>query len=641
MKIGIYIGQRCMFKRRFLFLLFLVAVTGFASVAEAVYNLPADHTITWQGNVGVSGDIPTRSTIYRTLSPSGGDDATAIKTAISSCPAGQVVMLNAGTYNVSSDITVKSGITLRGAGMGQTIIRASGSFSYAILGFNASNSLGTSVNLTGTMSKGTTSLTTSSAHGLNVGDIVIIDQLNSTSSNPPVTSTGTDGSCTWCGRSNGTRSLGQMARVTAVPTPTTFTIEIPLYWNYDATLFPQVTKQNGVTSNAGIEDLTVDNSVERATNATAINIAYNCWFLRTEVIYSARIAITVSGAYRCTIRGSKWHDTTYPLQSNSGYGMWLSNWNSANLIEDNISYLQSNPIIINGETSGNVFSYNYFRGCDQNCNSPLRQNGNIVMHGAHPIMNLYEGNYLDKGYMDLDYYWGSASDSTFLRNRIGLNTAIVSGPANFDVHIDNNNWYYNFIGNVLGTVGYETRYSSTAIPYSGDPSTIWVISNVNSGNTLLRHGNWDSVTNGVVWNPNISDHSLPTSLYLSSKPSWWGTQPWPPIGPDVAGYATSIPAKDRFSGIAPPATHTVTPSVGPNGNINPNTPRTANDGTTVQFTVTPNTGYSASAGGTCGGSLVGNIYTTIAITSDCTVSVTFTSITGGTKPSFPPAFTVY
>ena len=49
--------------------------------------------------------------------------------------------------------------------------------------------------------------------------------------------------------------------------------------------------------------------------------------------------------------------------------------------------------------------------------------------------------------------------------------------------------------------------------------------------------------------PNASDHNLPTSMYLSSKPSWFGNIPWPPIGPDVtggqdtSGHVYDIPAK--------------------------------------------------------------------------------------------------
>ena len=72
--------------------------------------------------------------------------------------------------------------------------------------------------------------------------------------------------------------------------------------------------------------------------------------------------------------------------------------------------------------------------------------------------------------------------------------------------------------------------------------------------------------------------------------------------------------------------YTVTPSAGAGGTIAPNTPQTVNHGSTTQFTVTPNPGYTASVGGTCGGTLVGNTYTTNPITSNCTVEATFTLI---------------
>jgi hypothetical protein len=32
-----------------------------------------------------------------------------------------------------------------------------------------------------------------------------------------------------------------------------------------------------------------------------------------------------------------------------------------------------------------------------------------------------------------------------------------------------------------------------------------------------------------------ANHNLPDSMYLSGKPSWWGTMPFPAIGPDVTG----------------------------------------------------------------------------------------------------------
>src|SRR3989344_4436616 len=84
-------------------------------------------------------------------------------------------------------------------------------------------------------------------------------------------------------------------------------------------------------------------------------------------------------------------------------------------------------------------------------------------------------------------------------------------------------------------------------------------------------------------------------------------------------------------------TYTVTPSAGANGTISPNTPQTGNYNTTKSFTVTPNSTYTASVGGTCGGSPVSGTsaftYTTSPLTANCSVSVTFTSMSGTLTPS--------
>jgi predicted extracellular nuclease len=80
-------------------------------------------------------------------------------------------------------------------------------------------------------------------------------------------------------------------------------------------------------------------------------------------------------------------------------------------------------------------------------------------------------------------------------------------------------------------------------------------------------------------------------------------------------------------------TFTVTPSASANGTISPNTPQTVNSGDTAVFTVTPATNYIVVMGGTCGGVLNVNIYTTAAVTADCTVTATFNPITHTVTPS--------
>jgi len=70
--------------------------------------------------------------------------------------------------------------------------------------------------------------------------------------------------------------------------------------------------------------------------------------------------------------------------------------------------------------------------------------------------------------------------------------------------------------------------------------------------TLLRHGNYDYVNNDTVWNPAITEHTLPASLYLSSRPAWFEDVPFPPIGPDVAKLTEKIPAQLRYEDMPNP-----------------------------------------------------------------------------------------
>jgi hypothetical protein len=67
--------------------------------------------------------------------------------------------------------------------------------------------------------------------------------------------------------------------------------------------------------------------------------------------------------------------------------------------------------------------------------------------------------------------------------------------------------------------------------------------------TSLIHGDYAHGSNTTTWATGIT-HTLPASFYLASKPSWFGSVPWPAIGPDVAGglsdavgYVYAIPAQ--------------------------------------------------------------------------------------------------
>ncbi len=104
----------------------------------------------------------------------------------------------------------------------------------------------------------------------------------------------------------------------------------------------------------------------------------------------------------------------------------------------------------------------------------------------------------------------------------------------------------------------------------------------------------------------------------------WGFNGYGQLGDNTD--ALRLSPVDVLTDATVPLTFTITPSAGANGAISPNTPQVISAGGSQLFTVTPNGGFAASVGGTCGGVLVGLSYTTNAITANCTVIATFNKI---------------
>jgi hypothetical protein len=134
----------------------------------------------------------------------------------------------------------------------------------------------------------------------------------------------------------------------------------------------------------------------------------------------------------------------------------------------------------------------------------------------------------------------------------------------------------NVIGNVLGDNAYHTRYESYptdatdcdtsiyAIGWGGNCGNGTIANKTNTRTTTYRWGNYDTINDTVRWEssevptadgtyPNTlpATHDLPSSLYLSAKPAFYGAGVWPSIGPEVTGgdvtglggHVNRIPAK--------------------------------------------------------------------------------------------------
>jgi hypothetical protein len=517
--------------------------------------IPASRVTNWQGNVGVEGGIPKRTTIFKTLGHT--STAAQINAAIASCPPNQVVFLQAGRYKLESAIEFnnKKGVTLRGVA-GKTILEFSG-YSYANIYFRGSNirdmpDLGPDLaklrNWTAGYTKGTTQITLSSTAGLQVGWVLVLDQLNDAATG--VTQNGSEG-CPYCSRQKGGRVQQQNTKITAI-NGNVVTISPALYMDYVASRSPQAYWWGSSTEMCGVEDLMLDHTKSSSLYGIALADYYNCWAQNIQS-FNANIAhfYTAQGA-RAEVGHSYFYGTQHA--ASSSYGV-LWSYSSANLCEDNIFQHITTSIMQGATSSGCVNSYNY--SLDQYYpGSPGWMMAAVATHAAHNHFNLFEGNYVNA--INLDFIHGSGGHNTIFRNRMpGWEAGKTSNL--HSVTAASHNRYLNVVGNILGT-NYHLRYADLA-PGAITETSIYKLGFFGSyvsyspdlvvASTILQHGNWDSVTEGIVWNASIPDHAIPPSLYLASKPSWFGNLAWPPFSATKpAATKTDIPAGVRFANAA-------------------------------------------------------------------------------------------
>lgn len=542
---------------------------------------------------GIPGGIPNRTTVCANVTA--GTSTSAIQTAINNCPAGQVVSFGAGTFNVTG-LYVNKGITLRGQGPNSTTLVLSGKNiflgPYGTSWLGSTPSSHTVTSWTGGLQRGSTVLTVGSTSGLSAGQTIIMDELN-----PPwvfVTGqSGTDGSagrgsCSGgeynCYYGSTARAAPQMTKIVSVNSATQITVRDPVVYTHTAGLSPQVFAWSPSNlENAGVEDMSVNaNKVEHAIGLMHCDY---CWVKNVRVDNVGRSGVTTRYGYGMVLRDS--YLSAPPAKGGpTQYGTEC--YMSSNvLVENNIFWNITDHIQVQNCT-GNVYSYNYIHNRVADNLFPQ-----MDTHGSHNHFHLMEGNDVDK--IQLDNVWGSGSHTTIFRNRIngyGENKTNYRAAIGIAAH----NRHMNLVANVAGTTGHHTNYQCDNAHVYGSDNYVFDIgfwndcqtgtSNYDNvvGTTVMKWGNWDAATylsngntNGIRYctasgagnvvcsasetasgDPTFPalaspGTTFPASFYLSAKPAWFGSVPWPPIGPDVtcssncvsnaANRANKIPAR--------------------------------------------------------------------------------------------------
>lgn len=562
-------------RRLLIALLLLPSVASAQTIVESLSA--ANRSVDWSG-AGVTGGIPARGgAACDTLSSTA--TAAQINTALAACNNGYV-KLNAGTFNLTTGITFRgaNNVTLRGSGPGQTILKFADSDN--CLGFEANICMrGNTDNWSGNpagvtdwtagYAKGTTVITLGDTTGLSVNQIVVLDQLDDASDPGGVyvcggTSCRLPGEGPPAGRTD--RAQQQYVKITAIA-GNSVTISPGLHMpNWKASRTPQLWWWGNTLEMSGVEDLTVDHTGGQEGAGIVFQAAYNGWVKNVKSMNSKRSHVWHNSAARIEVRNSYFYGTKD--SASQSYGVeWFGT--SDSLAINNIFHKVTTPMMT-GNSAGCVAAYNYTTDMIYTPVASWMSHGLHASHDAGSGMNLFESNVTNG--VTADLYHGTGNLATVFRNRvIGLESTKTQNTS--AVNLWGYNRLFNLVGNILGTLGYHLHYEISSVNPTGDPDkAVYVlgytaIKNTNTAglaydtqtrSTLVRWGNYDyfnkanrflasEIPAGVTV---PTSQTLPASMFLAAKPSWWGTMPWPAIGPDVvcgteelSGHTFKIPAQ--------------------------------------------------------------------------------------------------
>ena len=545
-----------------------------ASAATDV--LPPARRTTWNPGLNAIGGIPHRTPIWTTLLPTGNDDTAAIQEALDTCPAGQVVLLGEGDFQISGEglAITRSNITLRGSGAGTCLIKSPGSQYPVIIAGTRWYKYTQAVNLAIDGPKGSMTISLTRELDLEVGEIVTIDQLTSPDLTlwSPTRSPENDESRGWFGRYD--RPIGQVMEVETVNgTDVTFTT--PLHIDFPVSSKSQLVRFSRNPDDAmapsvrlsGIEDLCVSGGEggDGGGNIHYFATAY-CWIRNVESKFSEGASVNLDGCFRCELRDSFLHSTANPNPGGGGYGIALNQYAADNLVENTISWNFNKVMVMRTTGGGNVIGYNYMEDGWGAGYPGFPEVGLNASHMTTPHYELFEGN--QSWNFDSDTTWGNSIYITVFRNHLtGKRRSIPPLELSDEVNrraigLTVGHLWYSFVGNVLGTADQDPApaagfvYEQTSEFGQNDPVPMWKLGydselwlpdpDETVVDTAIRHANFDYVSGDIHLHPDL-EPGLPASLYLVSKPPFFGDHAWPWVTPEDSVRPTAtLPARARF-----------------------------------------------------------------------------------------------
>lgn len=333
----------------------------------------------------------------------------------------------------------------------------------------------------------------------------------------------------------------------------------------------------------GLENFSIDASgVSTTTHAISFVNMAESWMTGVAILNAKNWGLVAFYNNRMEFRDSYIYNTGRNGVVADSYGMRFNGGHY--LIQNNIGQKNRVTFVGEGIATGSVLAYNF---CVNDYNASDSMFACIEPHQGGNNDILYEGNAGPTISFDISH--GNQAMQTVFRNFFTGWESCGNGQCGAQTFKDfftngintaGAQRYENILANVLGTPGITTTYMTTvpntfaayALGQGATNSNGNIPVDTLATNTSYFYGNWDAKTNAVRWCLNSSSTNwanaancnstsevpvglaiysqpaiqtllgdigagqspLPASLYLSSKPAWFGTRAWPAIGPDVS-----------------------------------------------------------------------------------------------------------
>jgi hypothetical protein len=295
-----------------------------------------------------------------------------------------------------------------------------------------------------------------------------------------------------------------------------------------------------------------------------MRLALYSWVKNVESDWSMGDSVSLDACFRCVLRDSYVHDTPNPYPGGAGYMLSVAMHTADSLVENNIFLNGNKVMVMRASGGGNVVAYNYFDNGHIGNYLGWMETGLNASHLTCPHFELFEGNLAFN--IDGDDTWGGAVYITYFRNHAtGKRRSYADIDSRRAIGLMYGHYYYSFVGNVLGTADenpapYRSFTYEDVYPWKPDPVGLWRLgytpkdwnapADARVISTTHRHGNFDYATGAVHWASGF-EQTLPSSLYLRSRPAFFGSSPWPWVDPTGSVKLHTLPAKARFDAGTP------------------------------------------------------------------------------------------